>query len=217
MGYPLFHLSRIPDFVIGKVMELFVAKTRQAKRDALKPDPFDFSVQYARELLVFAIGLCYSTMSPIILPFTMIYFALSYFVAKHNFIFVFNPRYDGIRMTHAVIDRIFIAIILYQLIILGVFTLSRFTGGVAVALAVTLTIGFRWWLGKKFYVSSKFLAMEDCVSNKEEAKYMKFDSSVFLDPSLIPLPSMDDRNYHIATDPFDGVVEMEESNIELLV
>jgi hypothetical protein len=61
-------------------------------------------------------------------------------------------------------------------------------------IAAVATVTFRWWLGRRFWLPSKFLAMEDCIKDKEEFMQINFDPLVYLDPALNPLPPIDDRS-----------------------
>ncbi len=61
--YPIFFLTRLPDFLLCKLKHWFTCKTKRERKEAEYPDPpFDYAVQYARETLVFAIALTYSSM-----------------------------------------------------------------------------------------------------------------------------------------------------------
>lgn len=128
----MFFLCRFDDFLIYKV-KLFLAKTEAEKKEAIKPIPFDFAVQYARELFVFTIALIYCCVTPLTVPFCASYFALAFFsgihqsilclfVAKYNFVFVHNPPYVGLDATRIIIERTFIAHVIFLLFMVGLFT-----------------------------------------------------------------------------------------------
>jgi hypothetical protein len=77
------------------------------------------------ELLIFNIGLGFSTMSPIITMFAVIYFVVGYWRAKYSYVFVYPPNFnEGIKMTPLAINRIVIGMYIYQVTLLGVFTLK---------------------------------------------------------------------------------------------
>lgn len=44
---------------------------------------------YPQALLIWTIGITYSIITPLILPFATLYFGLAYFVYKYRFLFVF--------------------------------------------------------------------------------------------------------------------------------
>lgn len=158
----LVYMLRLPYFILCKLKQLFLCKTQREKMAAEYPDPFEYQIQYGQELLIFCISLTYSTMAPIISIFTTLYFILSYFWTKYNFIFVYLPNYEGIRMSHIVINRIFIGTLLFQITMLGVFSINYFPYGVGVIPLIIGTSLFWIYLEKRFWKPSKYLALEDC-------------------------------------------------------
>jgi len=128
VSYPLFFLTRLfPDYLICKFKQWISSPTNRARRNAELPDPlyFDYAVQYARESLAFAIGITYSSMAPIILPFTLIFFLMVYISAKYNFVLVYSKcRYEGVKMLPSVVNFIFVSLIIYQLTMMGVFSVA---------------------------------------------------------------------------------------------
>eukprot|EP01117_Protostelium_nocturnum_P016394 TRINITY_DN6490_c0_g1_i1.p1 TRINITY_DN6490_c0_g1~~TRINITY_DN6490_c0_g1_i1.p1 ORF type:complete len:787 (-),score=254.11 TRINITY_DN6490_c0_g1_i1:26-2386(-) len=161
VGYPLFFLLRIDDLLIAKVKRFF-AKTERQRIEADEPAPFDYPIQYAREFFIFTMGITYSTITPFIVPFTALYFALAYVSAKHNFIFVLNPPYKGRRLTQMVLDRILFSIFLYQITMAGMFGIKQFAPGVVSLFLAIYTVVFRWRLKKQYYRSSHYLALLEC-------------------------------------------------------
>jgi len=193
--YSIFWLLRLPDYAICKFMQWCVAKTKQEKLDATKPDPpFQYHIHYGRELLILQIVLTYSVMSPIILPFGVLFFMFAYWTAKYNFLYVYSPPYDGVRMSHTVVDSIFGALIIFHLTMIGLFSANNFAAGViAMILLIVLSIGFRVYLGQRFYAPSKYLPLERCPKpyGKEKSRLTEplriFD---YVHPALHPLKSM---------------------------
>ncbi|MBZ6370485.1 MAG: hypothetical protein LBE44_00845 [Microbacterium hominis] len=54
----------------------------------------NLGVVYPQALLIWTIGITYSIITPLILPFAMLYFGLAYFVYKYRFLFVFCEWFD---------------------------------------------------------------------------------------------------------------------------
>jgi len=188
IGYPLFFLLRVDDMIITLVKRWF-AKTEQQRADADKPPPFDFPIQYAREFFIFSMGMTYAAITPFIVPFAALYFALAYLSAKHNFIFVYSPNYKGRKVTQMVLDRILFSLFLFQITMLGMFTLKRFTPGVLVLVPTVATPFFRWWLKGKYFKSSKYLALLDCPKEKAQPdeRQMEEMQRLYEHPALHPL------------------------------
>jgi hypothetical protein len=103
-------------------------------------------------------------MVPLILPCATLYFFISWFTAKYNFIFVFHAHHEGLNMTEMVIDRSVVAIFIYQvclssipiieichqLTMLGVLSLKLFAYGVNLVFAVVATGIVRWYTGYRY-------------------------------------------------------------------
>ena len=58
------------------------------------PTSLNLGVVYPQALLIWTIGITYSIITPLILPFAMLYFGLAYFVYKYRFLFVFCEWFD---------------------------------------------------------------------------------------------------------------------------
>jgi len=123
---------------------------------------------------------------------------LAYFTAKYNLIYVYMPKYEGARMTHIVIDIIFVCLLVYQLTMLGFFGIKSFPAGSAIIALIALTCIFRYWIGRKFWKPSKYLPLEQCPSPKEDQVsrltytpnqdgFVSFVDYPYTQPSLIPL------------------------------
>mmetsp|Transcript_23803 Transcript_23803/g.33325 ORF Transcript_23803/g.33325 Transcript_23803/m.33325 type:complete len:734 (+) Transcript_23803:135-2336(+) len=66
----------------------------QYERDqAMKPDPFYYGSQLAYASLVWTLCCCYMTITPLILLFGLIYFAMGYTIQKYNLLYVHVPEF----------------------------------------------------------------------------------------------------------------------------
>jgi hypothetical protein len=57
--------------------------------------PLQYLSSVSSSLLIFLLGMTYSTIAPLILPFVFIYFVYGYFVYKYNLVFVRAPRFES--------------------------------------------------------------------------------------------------------------------------
>eukprot|EP00656_Telonema_subtile_P055234 TRINITY_DN8486_c0_g3_i8.p1 TRINITY_DN8486_c0_g3~~TRINITY_DN8486_c0_g3_i8.p1 ORF type:complete len:650 (+),score=132.86 TRINITY_DN8486_c0_g3_i8:125-2074(+) len=83
VGLPL-RLSLLPALVIGSLKRRFLAKTDTQIAEAMALPPFDLATEAPLCLVIFCITFTYATISPIILPFALAYFALGYVVIKQQ-------------------------------------------------------------------------------------------------------------------------------------
>jgi hypothetical protein len=186
VGYPVIMLGRIDDWCICKINQLFFARTPKAKLRAEEPFPFDYPVQYARELFIFTVALTYASMTPLMVPCATIYFALAYLSAKYNFVYVTVPPYKGRRVTQLVVDRIVIALLIYQLTMLGIFSLKLFPYGLSIVGLLLFTIYFQYFMKKTYERSSKFLPLRDCPPQNQTQITREEVLSTYLHPALKP-------------------------------
>eukprot|EP01132_Coremiostelium_polycephalum_P007400 gene7400-9095_t len=104
------------------------------------------SIKYARELLILVITVSYSTLSPFIIPFGMLYFLIDYFVSKYNHIYSFCPKYQsGGIIWPLVFNRICVGLAIYQITAVGTFVLKTFIPGIIISLPLPFVTLFFWY------------------------------------------------------------------------
>lgn len=86
------------------------------------------------------IGLIYSTIQPIILPFIVIYFGLFYLAFRYQFLYVYRQPFDSGGLIYPrIIDQIYVALIIYEIVMMGLFVLQKAAGQAAIMFVVLLT------------------------------------------------------------------------------
>jgi len=97
------------------------------KKDLEKPPTYPYSSIYGQTSIIFLVVLTYSTISPLILPFGIIYFGLSYLTVKYNIIYVFKQDYEGGGIMWPIMfNHICFGVGLYQITITGVLSINFF-------------------------------------------------------------------------------------------
>ncbi|EFA76810.1 hypothetical protein PPL_09562 [Heterostelium album PN500] len=110
------------------------------------------SIKYARELLILVITLSYSTLSPFILPFGLMYFLIDFYVSKYNHIYSFCPKYQsGGTIWPLVFNRLCVGLIIYQLTAVGIFLLKAFIPGIIISFPLPFITLFVWWITVQDY------------------------------------------------------------------
>ncbi|XP_050368491.1 calcium permeable stress-gated cation channel 1-like isoform X3 [Argentina anserina] len=98
----------------------FLVKTDKDREEAMDPGSIEFHTREPRILLYILLGLVYSTMTPILLPFILVFFCLAYLVFRHQIINVYNQEYESAAAFWPdVHGRIVSALIISQLLLLG--------------------------------------------------------------------------------------------------
>jgi hypothetical protein len=124
------------DIFMRYVYYRFFASTPRDKAKA-KNLPVHYSVPLAmsRHCLIFLITMCYSSIVPLIIPFGFLYFCVVIFVNSHDLIYVHRQDYDGLGVLYPVISNtILFCIVLYQIIVGGIFLIKFFYEGVIIVI-----------------------------------------------------------------------------------
>jgi len=114
--------------------------------EAHKVANFKYPYFYGVHCIVFLITLVYSSIAPIILPFSILYFACSYICLTHNLLFVHTPEYKG---SGLIIGTVFsvccIIIVLYQLIMLALLGILGFIPAPVLVPLPIFTLAYWYW------------------------------------------------------------------------
>ncbi len=215
-------LLRPAPLILGLIKAKFFAKSKRDLRATRGPWHFDFPVNYAQSLLVFLIASVFSTsefyfikfcfcvvcvflfffclttllfqVSPLVLPFAMIYFFLSWMSSKYLLCYVCTPIHPAQgSMFPALFARICWSLITFQVVLFGVlagrnfvsfglFTVPHFfhvfdkIGAVAVVPLIIAQVCFWLWTDKQLHAGSKYGSLDGdiaAVYSKEQAHMKK--------------------------------------------
>ncbi|KAL6200931.1 hypothetical protein ACLB2K_024646 [Fragaria x ananassa] len=98
----------------------FLVKTDKDREEAMDPGSIGFHTREPSIQLYILLGLVYSTMTPVLLPFIVVFFGLAYLVFRHQIINVYNQEYESAAAFWPdVHGRIVSALIISQLILMG--------------------------------------------------------------------------------------------------
>ncbi|KAI4295953.1 hypothetical protein L6164_035946 [Bauhinia variegata] len=122
----------------------FLVKTEKDREEAMDAGSIGFNTGEPRIQLYFLLGLVYAAVTPIVLPFIIIFFGLAYLVFRHQIINVYNQEYESAAaFWPAVHGRILFALVLSQIILLGLLSTKEAASSTPVLIALPiLTIWF---------------------------------------------------------------------------
>jgi len=83
IGYGL-ELSRVLPLLLFTFKRKFKCKTERELNEAWAPGPFTYHKSIAGDLLIFTLCLCYAVISPMILPFAFMYYALGWLIMRNQ-------------------------------------------------------------------------------------------------------------------------------------
>ncbi|GAA5866760.1 hypothetical protein JCM1840_004257 [Sporobolomyces johnsonii] len=139
--------------------QMFLTRTPRDHAELNSPSMVNLGVVYPQALLVWTLGITYSIITPVILPFTCLYFGLAYLVYKYRFLFVFYRPYESRGQAWPIAyNRVGLALLIFQVFMLGLFTVHKafLLAGLMVPLVVS-TIYTIYRIGKTYAPLAKFV------------------------------------------------------------
>ncbi|WCJ21495.1 ERD (early-responsive to dehydration stress) family protein [Euphorbia peplus] len=113
-------ILRLSPLIMFHVKNTFIVKTEQDREQAMDPGSVDFATSEPRIQFYFLLGLVYAAVTPLMLPFVVVFFAFSYVVFRHQIINVYDQKYEsGAAFWPDVHRRVIIGLVIAQLLLLG--------------------------------------------------------------------------------------------------
>uniref|UniRef100_A0A9I9DPQ9 Calcium permeable stress-gated cation channel 1 n=1 Tax=Cucumis melo TaxID=3656 RepID=A0A9I9DPQ9_CUCME len=81
--------------IMFHLKNFFLVKTEKDREEAMDPGSLGFNTGEPRIQLYFLLGLVYATVTPLLLPFIIVFFALGFVVFRHQIINVYNQEYES--------------------------------------------------------------------------------------------------------------------------
>jgi len=133
--------------LIPTILLLKMSKTDDERAEVLDPGFHQYGVMYAEDLFVWSVVIAYSVISPIILPFGLLYFALKHITSKYLLCFVYRSEYqaEGAQAVSA-FQLVLVGLLVGQLTVVCVLSIK---GSPAAALCAPLpfvSLGFMVWI-----------------------------------------------------------------------
>ncbi|XP_048233293.1 CSC1-like protein At3g21620 isoform X1 [Ricinus communis] len=137
-------ILRLKPLIIYHLKNFFLVKTEKDREEAMDPGTLGFNTGEPQIQLYFLLGLVYSVVSPILLPFIIVFFGLAYVVYRHQIINVYNQEYESAAAFWPdVHGRIVTALIVSQLLLMGL--LSTKQAAQSTPLLITLPVLTIWF------------------------------------------------------------------------
>lgn len=143
---------RLVPLVMFHFKNTFLVKTERDRDQATDPGCLDFSISEPRIQLYFLLGLVYSSITPILLPFIVIFFAFAYLVFRHQIINVYNQKYESAAAFWPDVHRrVIVGLIISQLLLMGLMSTKEAEQSTPLLIALpVLTIWFHIYCKGRF-------------------------------------------------------------------
>ncbi|ERN05485.1 calcium permeable stress-gated cation channel 1 [Amborella trichopoda] len=145
-------ILRLKPLVIYHLKNFFLVKTEKDREEAMDPGSLGFNSSEPQIQLYFLLGLVYAVVTPVLLPFIVVFFGFAYVVFRHQVINVYNQEYEsGAAFWPDVHGRIITALVISQLLLLGLLSTKLAAQSTPLLLALpVLTIWFHRFCKDRF-------------------------------------------------------------------
>ncbi len=192
----------------------FMAPTPRQNIEWTAPQPFDYASYYNYFLFYATVALCFSTLQPIILLLTALYFAVDAVLKKYLLMYVFITKTESGGMSWRVVfNRLVFAVMLSDVVI-GVVVKARGTWTMVAALAPLLVLmaALKWYCLRTFDANIKYYVRhgmhdEERPTNDHKRRRAEKISAKFGNPALsrpLMTPMVSAKARHVLAEIYRG-------------
>ncbi|XP_037409327.1 CSC1-like protein ERD4 [Triticum dicoccoides] len=186
VGYGL-ELSRLVPLIIFHLKRKYICKTEDEVRAAWVPGNLRYNTRVPNDMLIVTIVLCYSVITPLILPFGVAYFALGWLIAKNQVLRVYVPSYESNgRMWPHMHTRIIAALMIYQATMIGIISLKKFYYSTILTPLLVISLIFARTRHARFYPAFAKTPLEVASQQLKETPNMSAIYTAYIPPCLKP-------------------------------
>ncbi|KAL7166691.1 hypothetical protein ACSBR2_037371 [Camellia fascicularis] len=159
-------ILRLKPLVIFHLKNTFLVKTARDRERAMNPGSVDFPETLPSLQLYFLLGIVYAVVTPILLPFILVFFALAYLVYRHQVINVYNQQYESAAaFWPQVHSRIIASLLISQLLLLGLLSTKKAASSTPLLVALPiLTLAFHNYCKKRFEPAFRKYPLEEAMA-----------------------------------------------------
>ncbi|KAL1192528.1 CSC1-like protein [Cardamine amara subsp. amara] len=201
-------ILRIKPLVIFHLKNMFLVKTEQDRERAMDPGFVDFKETIPSLQLYFLLGIVYAVVTPILLPFILVFFAFAYLVYRHQIINVYNQQYEscGAFWPH-VHGRIIASLLISQLLLMGLLASKEAADSTPLLIILPiLTLSFHKYCKHRFEPAFRQYPLEDAMAKDKAEKETE--------PELNMKADLADAYLHPIFHSFEKEVESSSSSSE---
>ncbi|KAH0454230.1 hypothetical protein IEQ34_016154 [Dendrobium chrysotoxum] len=186
VGYGL-ELSRLVPLIIFHLKKKYLCKTEAEVKEAWAPGDFGYATRVPSNMLIMMVVFCYSVISPLIIPFGVVYFALGWLIARNQALNVYVPSYESYgRMWPHIHSRIVASLIIFQVLMFGYLGLKKFYYAPLMIPLIILSFFFAYVCNKRFYRSFSNTPLEMAYKDTKEIPNLDSIYAAYIPPCLKP-------------------------------
>ncbi|KZV16065.1 hypothetical protein F511_26194 [Dorcoceras hygrometricum] len=158
-------ILRLKPLIFFHLRNFFLVKTEKDREEAMDPGSIGFDTGEPRIQLYFLLGLVYAAVTPVLLPFILVFFVLAYVVFRHQIINVYNQQYESAAAFWPdVHGRIISALIFSQLILMGLLSTKGAAQSTPILIVLpVLTISFQRYCKARYEPAFVFYPLQEAM------------------------------------------------------
>ncbi|CAL0314191.1 unnamed protein product [Lupinus luteus] len=159
-------ILRLKEMIIYHLKNMFIVKTERDREKAMDPGSVDYKETIPSLQLYFLLGIVYAVVSPVLLPFILIFFAFAYLVYRHQIINVYNQQYESAAAFWPhVHGRIIASLIISQLLLMGLLSTKEAAKSTPLLVILPiLTYAFHKYCQSRFEPAFKQYPLEEAMA-----------------------------------------------------
>ncbi|XP_061343032.1 CSC1-like protein At1g32090 isoform X3 [Gastrolobium bilobum] len=159
-------ILRLKPLVIYHLKNMFLVKTERDRGKAMDPGSVDFPETIPSLQLYFLLGIVYAVVTPILLPFIVVFFAFAYLVYRHQIINVYNQQYESAAAFWPhVHSRIIASLLLSQLLLLGLLSTKKAANSTPLLVILPIfTFAFHKYCQSRFEPAFRKYPLEEAMA-----------------------------------------------------
>ncbi|KAF9623884.1 hypothetical protein IFM89_005975 [Coptis chinensis] len=159
-------ILRLKPLVIFHLKNMFIVKTERDREKAMDPGSVDLPETLPTLQLYFLLGVVYAVVTPILLPFILVFFGFAYLVYRHQIINVYYQQYESVAAFWPYVhSRIIASLLISQLLLLGLLSTKKAANSTPLLVVLPiLTIWFHKYCKSRFEPAFRKYPLEEAIA-----------------------------------------------------
>lgn len=182
-------ILRLKPLIIYHLKNFFLVKTEKDREEAMDAGSIGFNTGEPQIQFYILLGLVYAVVTPILLPFILVFFAFSFVIFRHQIINVYNQEYESAAAFWPDVHRrILIALVISQILLAGLLSTKSASQSTPFLIALpVLTIWFHKFCKGRYESAFVRNPLQEAMMKDtlERARDPKFNLKAFLQPAYV--------------------------------
>ncbi|CAH9133023.1 unnamed protein product [Cuscuta epithymum] len=207
-------ILRLKPLVIFHLKNIFIVKTERDREKAMNPGSVNLHETLPTLQLYFLLGSVYAAVTPILLPFILVFFAFAYLVYRHQVINVYDQKYESAGAFWPFVHgRIIASLVISQLLLMGLLSTKKAAKSTPLLfLLPILTLAFHKYCKNRFEPAFRKYPLEEAIDRDAQDHVSESDTEfkaqladAYLHPIFHSFTEVDlaEVNEKIIRSPFD--------------